>query len=94
MSQFKTICKKYKFKEIAEEYLISKKAYVFSINTMLTKSSNSKHDVFNLHRDADSINSVTFFIYWTTTNQNNGSTSLILVVTSIILMKIWKNIRT
>ena len=73
----KQICKKYKFKEIAEEYLISKKADVFSINTMLTKSSNSKHDVFNLHRDTDSINSVAFFIYWTTTNQNNGSTSLI-----------------
>tara|TARA_Y100000817_G_scaffold196710_1_gene153921 strand:- start:54 stop:977 length:924 start_codon:yes stop_codon:yes gene_type:complete len=73
----KKICKKYKFKEIAEEYLITKKTDVFSINTMLTKSSNSNHDVFNLHRDIESVNSVAFFIYWTTTNEHNGSTSLI-----------------
>ena len=71
------ISKKYKFKEIAEEYLISKKTDIISINTMLTKSSNSDHDVFNLHRDIDSVNSVAFFIYWTATNENDGSTSLI-----------------
>ncbi len=73
----KNISQKYKFNEIAEEYLISNKVNVFSINTMLTKSSNSSHDVFKLHRDIDSINSLAFFIYWTSTSQENGSTSVL-----------------
>ena len=71
------ISKDFKFKEISEKYLNSKKIKIYSINTMLTKKTKNLHDVTKLHRDFDSSNSLVFFIYWTKVDKNNGATSLI-----------------
>ena len=68
------ISKKFNFKNIADQYLLSNKSYVYSINTMLTKNSKFYDGVCNLHRDLDSMSSLTFFIYWTDTDKDNGAT--------------------
>ncbi len=71
------ISKDFKFKEISEKYLNSKKIKIYSINTMLSKKTKNLHGVTKLHRDFDSSNSLVFFIYWTKVDRNNGATSLI-----------------
>ena len=63
--------------EIAKKYLLTKNIFINSINTMLSKPSNIKHGVLKLHRDHDSMNSITFFLYWTETDRYNGSTALL-----------------
>jgi hypothetical protein len=68
------ISKTFNFKNIADNYLMSNKSYVYSINTMITKNSKFYDGVCNLHRDSDSMSSLTFFIYWTKTEKDNGAT--------------------
>ena len=73
----KEIIKKSKLIEIAKRYLLSENIFINSINTMLSKPSKIKHGVLKLHRDHDSMNSITFFLYWTDTSFKNGSTALL-----------------
>ena len=75
--QLQEILIKNKVIEIAKKYLLSKNIFINSINTMLSKPSKIEHGVFKLHRDHDSMNSITFFLYWTGTDKNNGSTALL-----------------
>tara|TARA_A100001015_G_scaffold200770_1_gene224173 strand:+ start:3420 stop:4343 length:924 start_codon:yes stop_codon:yes gene_type:complete len=63
--------------KIAKKYLLSENIFINSINTMLSKPSNKRHGVLKLHRDHDSMNSITFFLYWTETDRYNGSTALL-----------------
>lgn len=72
--KIKEIIKNFKMREIAEEYLLTKDLNIYSINTMLSKKSKIPNGVCNLHRDLDSMSSITFFIYWTNVNKSNGST--------------------
>ena len=71
------ICKKFKFREIAQKYLNTQNVYVYSINTMLSKKTDNQHGVTKLHRDFDSSNSIVFFIYWTPVSKNDGATSVL-----------------
>ncbi len=68
------IIKNFNMREIAEKYLLTKNLEIYSVNTMLTKKSNTTSGVCNLHRDLDSMSSITFFIYWTNVTRDNGST--------------------
>lgn len=73
-AKIKEIIKSFKMREIAEEYLLTKDLNIYSINTMLSKKSKTPNGVCNLHRDLDSMSSITFFIYWTNVTKSNGST--------------------
>lgn len=63
-------------KNIIENYLGSK-SYLYSINTMLSRPSENKHSVTNLHRDYDDMHFLVLFIYWTDTKKDDGSTFFI-----------------
>lgn len=73
---FKDFLKNKKLKKIIETYL-GGKSYLYSINTMLTKPSEKKHSVTNLHRDYDDKHFIVLFIYWTDTKKDDGSTFFI-----------------
>src|SRR5581483_3545603 len=61
------------FLRMARQYL-GGQPRVYSINTMLTVPSASKHQVTTVHRDFDDYKQLTFFIYWTATGPKNGAT--------------------
>lgn len=73
---FKDFLKSKSLKYIIDNYLGSK-SYLYSINTMLTKPSEKKHSVTNLHRDYDDKHFLVLFIYWTDTAKDDGSTFFI-----------------
>ena len=73
----KKICSMELIWKIAKKYLNSNRVKIYSINTMLTKKSKEKHDVFDLHRDFDCASSLVFFIYWTDTSKINGATKVL-----------------
>ena len=73
----KKICSMKLIWTIAKKYLDSNNVRIYSINTMLTKKSKEKHDVFDLHRDFDCASSLVFFIYWTDTSKLNGATKVL-----------------
>ena len=72
--QIVSAIKNFNMKKIAQEYLLTENVKIYSINTMLTKKSKIYSGVCNLHRDMDSMSSLTFFIYWTDVTKLNGST--------------------
>ena len=61
----------------ARKYLNSDEVKIYSINTMLTKQSEIKNYVVNMHKDYDSAGSVVIFIYWTEVSKFNGSTKIL-----------------
>ena len=75
-SVVKKICSSNLIWNIAKKYLNSKKVKIYTINTMLTKQSERKNYVVNMHKDFDCASSVTFFIYWTDVSKFNGSTKI------------------
>ena len=66
-----------KILNIAEKYLLTKKFHLYSINTMLTKKSKILHQVTDFHRDYDSPNSITFFLYLSDVDSENGATQIV-----------------
>ena len=75
-SVVKKICSSNLIWNIAKKYLNSEKIKIYTINTMLTKQSERKNYVVNMHKDFDCASSVTFFIYWTDVSKFNGSTKI------------------
>lgn len=73
---YRKILNNKKVVRLIENYLGSK-PYLYSINTMLTKPSQIKHSVTNLHRDYDDYHFIVLLIYWTKVNRNNGATFFI-----------------
>ena len=74
----KKICSMEKIWSIARKYLNSDEVKIYSINTMLTKKSEIKNYVVNLHVDFDCANMLTFFVYWTDVSEINGATRVLL----------------
>ena len=74
----KKICSMEKIWLIARKYLNSDEVKIYSINTMLTKKSEIKNYVVNLHVDFDCANMLTFFVYWTDVSEINGATRVLL----------------
>ena len=62
--------------KIARKYLNTNHVEIYSINTMLSKQSETKNYVVNFHQDFDSASSLTFFVYWTDVTKFNGATRL------------------
>ena len=73
----KKICSMEKIWSIARKYLNSDEVKIYSINTMLTKKSEIKNYVVNLHVDFDCANKLTFFVYWTDVSEINGATKVL-----------------
>ena len=71
------VCSNEHIWKFAKKYLNNDDIKIYSINTMLTKKSEKKNYVVNLHVDFDSANMMTFFIYWTDVTKNNGATRIL-----------------
>ena len=74
-SVLKKICLNETIWKIAKKYLNSRKTKIYSINTMLTKQSEKKNYVINMHKDHDCAGSLVVFIYWTEVSKLNGDVS-------------------
>ena len=73
----KKICSMKLIWDTARKYLNSNEVRIYSINTMLTKQSEMKNYVVNMHKDYDSAGSFVIFIYWTEVSKLNGSTKIL-----------------
>ena len=73
----KKICLMQPIWEYAKKCLNSNNVEIYSINTMLSKKSEQKNYVVNIHRDNDCASSLTFFVYWTDVSKLNGATKII-----------------
>ena len=73
----KKICLNKTIWKIAKKYLNSSETKIYSINTMLTKQSEKKNYVINMHKDHDCAGSLVVFIYWTEVSKLNGATRIL-----------------
>ena len=73
----KKICLTDSIWKIAKKYLNSNEVKIYSINTMLSKQSEKRNYVVNMHKDYDCAGSLVFFVYWTDVSKTNGATRIL-----------------
>lgn len=66
-----------KLKMILKDRLGPEIPILYSINTMISFASSQKSHVTNYHRDHDSEDFITLFVYWTDVDENNGATAIV-----------------